>query len=282
MKADNSEFKFFSMGIVTETKKENSDQIRVTPIEDFQQAKGYLNENKRNYEIELPDAQGKKRKTKSTGEDIIVASWLPMGQSNRMTSPNVVANETVILYKYSDTDSYYWDTCMREPSLRRLEHVVHGYSNLKSGMTPFDKKTSYWSEWDTINKVVRLHTSKSDGEPFEYDAIIDTKQGVFSFTDDIKNFFKLESKISKWTLETLDKIYITDNSHTEYILLDKSTGTIKVVTKKGVTIQHTGAGAHVTIKENGAIVAHSPSSIDLHAPSITFHGATSQTGYSKA
>jgi phage baseplate assembly protein gpV len=74
-----------------------------------------------------------------------------------------------VLFKFGDVDEYYWTTIFREPGIRRLENVIYAFSNLKSGLTEFDKNTSYWLQVDTIHKKVHLHTDNK-GEVIQIDA----------------------------------------------------------------------------------------------------------------
>lgn len=47
------------------------------------------------------------------------AKWLPLGHSNRLkAAPDLVKNETILLFKFGDVDEYYWTTIFREVELR--------------------------------------------------------------------------------------------------------------------------------------------------------------------
>jgi phage baseplate assembly protein gpV len=184
LKEQISELRLYSLGIVTENKPEGSDYILVTPIEKINiQEPGYINEVERTYQSTLKDVDDKENKAEIKATNKIRAKWLPFSDSNRMTAPDVVAGETVILFKFGDVEEYFWTTIFREPKLRRLENVVYSYSNIKNGLTPFDLKTSYWMQVDTKNKKVQLHTANNDGEYTSYDISIDTKNGNLTITD---------------------------------------------------------------------------------------------------
>lgn len=188
-----SKFKPYSLGIVLVDKAAKSDNIQVVPIEELHLDNGLITGQIRKFDIKAPDHKGIKRSTKIEGGSMLVAKWIPYCHSNRMTAPDVIKNETVMIYRYADTDEYYWDTIFREPNIRRLETVCYAYGDLPSGLEPFDKSSSYWIEWDTVNKHVWLHTSTSDGEPFAYDVEINTGKGYINVRDSVGNYIELES-----------------------------------------------------------------------------------------
>lgn len=188
-----SRLKLYSLGIVIETKPRGTDYIEVSPIEDLPFADGLIADIKYKYDVTLPDAQGIARSSKIQGNNQLKAKWIPHGHSNRMTAPDVVKNETVIIFRYADTDEYYWTTVFREPNIRRLETVLYAYGDIPSGLIPFDKDSSYWCEVSTHDKYIHVHTAKSDGEPYEYDVKIDTATGYVLVKDDIGNFYRLDS-----------------------------------------------------------------------------------------
>ncbi|NTW91808.1 MAG: hypothetical protein HGA35_07770, partial [Erysipelotrichaceae bacterium] len=131
-----SELKLYSLGIVVENKPVGADIIMVSPIEVLNiQGAGSIKDASTKSEGTLKNADDKNFATEMKSSSYLKATWLPLGNSNRITSPDVVANETVILFKFGDVDEYYWTTIFREVELRRQETVLYGFSNLKSGMS---------------------------------------------------------------------------------------------------------------------------------------------------
>jgi len=188
-----SKLKLFSLGIVIHNKERNSDLIKVTPIEELTLVSGLIADQKYKYDVTTEDHKGTTKSNKVEGDNILIAKWLPFGHSNRMTAPDVIKNETVIIFRFSDTDEYFWTTIMREPKIRRLETVNYSYCNIPKGLEPFDKESSYWIEYSTHDKYIHLHTSKNDGEPFTYDVKIDTAAGIIDIKDDVGNFIEFNS-----------------------------------------------------------------------------------------
>lgn len=189
-----SKLKLYSLGIVIKDKQRGSDLISVLPIEELPMSDGLIKDAKKEFKAKGVDSKSVSKISSVEGNLELIAKWIPFGHSNRISSPDVIKNETVILFRFADTEEYYWTTIFREPSLRRLETVLYAFGNLSKGMIPFDKDSSYWLEVSTHDKYVKLHTSKSDGEPYEYDVIINTDTGSIELKDDIGNVIRLTSK----------------------------------------------------------------------------------------
>jgi len=136
------------------------------------------------------------------------AKWLSIESSNRITAPDVVEGETVLLFKYDKIDEYYWITIFREPTLRRLEEVVYAYSNLKDGLTKFDRNSSYWIEYNTKKKFIHLHTSDNDNEASRYDIKINTKYGIVTIIDKQKNEIRLNSPTGELDVNINNKVQV--------------------------------------------------------------------------
>lgn len=204
MQADRaSGLQMYSQGIVAKDKPFGTDIIEVTPIEEFSGVKGRLADASITSNTSMKDASGNSIKGNVKGGFTIKAKWLPGDTGgNRQTAPDVIEGETVDIYRFADTQDYYWKPSFREPTLRRREHVVYTYSNLPSGHAAYDLDTSYWAVVSTIKKIVALHTSSNDGEPFSYDAKFDTKSGFFIITDDIGNSIEINSKSKTITIKT--------------------------------------------------------------------------------
>lgn len=194
-----SKLQLYSLGIVVEDKARNSDIIQVYPVEQLPMIDGKVSDFKPKYKATLPDAKGTLKSSKVEAAAVIEAKWIPYSHSNRMTSPDVIKNETVLIFRFADTEEYYWTTVFREPSIRRKETVVYAYGNKSAPLDTWDKNSSYWLAVSTHDKYMHLHSSKSDGEPFEYDIKVDTRNGSVEVKDDVGNFFKLDSRPGKIT-----------------------------------------------------------------------------------
>jgi len=205
-----SALELYSLGAVVETKVYGSDIIKVTPIEDFAFETGFLNEIKKKHNVVIPDSIGRTKKANVEGGVTIEAKWIPFGHSNRISAPDVVKNETVILFRFGSNDTYYWTSVFREPSLRRLEKVLYAWSNIRDGIGKkvFDRLTSYWMEVSTFDKWIWIRTNKNDGEPFAYDVKIDTKKGNVKLWDSAGEYIEFNSATGTLTAKMNRKIHL--------------------------------------------------------------------------
>lgn len=195
---DISRLRMYSLGIAIFDKERDSSEIIVLPIEELPYSDGMVKDIKKDFKASTVDHKNISRSSKVTGTHQLTAKWLPYGHSNRASAPDIIKNETVLLFKYSDTEEYFWTTIFHEPELRRLETVLYTFGNIPKGIKKFEKDTSYWVEVSTHDKYIHIHTSKNDGEPYEYDITLDTEKGTFELKDDIGNFLYLNSGEHRW------------------------------------------------------------------------------------
>lgn len=188
-----SGFRFYSFGIVTEDKTDDGDYIKVTPIEELPLVKGKLSEATFDYSSKGTDHIGATVNTKVKGIAYVIAKWTGLESGNRNTAPNVYEGETVVLLKFASTDDVFWCDLFREPRLRRLENVIHCFSNQSKKGEPYDLDSSYFMQVSTRDKLIHLHTSNNDGEPVTYDFILNTGRGTFQVIDSNKNEMFLDS-----------------------------------------------------------------------------------------
>jgi len=206
-----SKLTFYSLGLVAANKALNSHVIEVTPVEDFPMLNGEITDNIEKYTSSTKDAQGSAKNTEVNTTASVKAVWLPINNSNRKTSPDVRRGETVVLYKFGDSDKYWWNTLFDDNKLRRLETVVYAFSNNSKENIADTAESTYYLEVSTHRKLMHIHTSKNDGEPFAYDVQIDAKNGVITITDDADNFIILNSKDRRLVLHNADGSVIDVN-----------------------------------------------------------------------
>lgn len=204
-----SGFRVISLGTVVEDKPAGSFVIKARPDEHSSLDNGDITETSRQYNVDLPDAKGIPRPSTLTGGSVIEATWRPVGGGgNQMTAPDVVSGEAVVIYGYADTQDYYWDKHGSEPGLRRLEHVVTAFSNLRSGRTAFGPDSSYSMTWSTREKYVQLQTADNDGELAAYNILLNTGEGTLTIQDNLGNTLTLDSTKGKLTAEINEDIVL--------------------------------------------------------------------------
>lgn len=211
---DYSGLQFYSLGIVSKDKVRGDDCIEAMPIEKLPLELGDVGGQTKQKQSSLPNQHGVTKSASVKGGAVLVAKWIPFGDSNRETPPDVVSGETVMIWSYADTNDYYWTTTFREPSLRRQETVRYVYSNQPSGRAKYGEDTSYWLEWSTDDKHIRLHTSINDGEPAMYDLTINTKEGSIELKDDLGNSIFLDSVRGDLTTTTENSVTVNTKKYT--------------------------------------------------------------------
>lgn len=207
-------WRFYSLGIVVDDKVEGSDVIIVTPIEDFTMELGELSSTDRKKEATMANSSGVKKTANIEGGSTVEATWVPLSDPNRDNSPDVYRSETVMLYKYADTQDYYWSTFFREPGLRGRERVRTALSNKDAGGESYTPDSSYWVEIDTKYKHLKIHTSDNDGEPTTYDLTINTKEGTVLLEDKLGNRILLESVPGHLEVTTENSVTVNTKRYT--------------------------------------------------------------------
>lgn len=189
-----SRFHFHSAGIVAANKELSSKIIEVVPIEEYPMFDGELSNEKIEYKTDSKDSQGSAYQITLDTTPSISARWLPFGASNRLTAPDVRRGEMVMIYRFGDSDKYYWQTLKDDNRLRKLETVIYGWSATKNEDDDIGPDKMYYVEVSTHQKLIHIHTSKENGEPFSYDIQINTDKGFIRIQDDDGQFIVLDSK----------------------------------------------------------------------------------------
>jgi len=206
MKAD---FKFFSFGMVYLDKEKGSPIIKTFPIEHMASYAGELG-TKKKIKTEMDVEKYSKQKFDVELEQIIDATWIPIGQSNRLTPPDASHGETVMLYKYGESNIIFWDTIGNESDLRKKEHIRMVYSNTSKFKEHLTPKNTYWQSVDCFDKFVKvIHTSDNDGELTTFDIDIQTEKGVLSVYDGRGNYIRLNSADDSISVKANKTVNIT-------------------------------------------------------------------------
>lgn len=202
---ESSELRKYSTGVVvkgnstisaTTGNVSNSSQITVSPIETM------------NAQKQGPIEQF----------NTVTAEWLAISQPNRASVPNVYPNQSVMLYKYANTEQYFWVTMRHEADLQKAETVTYAYSNI-----PQDEG------WETDTKPVSMNSNNSyfvniggsgifittpnnRGEITKYKISVDCKNGKISILDDFQNTISLDSKKGNLLANTNKRIHLKSGS----------------------------------------------------------------------
>ena len=191
---ETSALRLYSIGIVVEgvNPKGPPDEILVSPVESMNiQTPGLIVTPKKEFRAGHPDEKGNTAKNTIKSQDFVRAKWICFGGSNRVTPPTVYPNESVILFRFSNHDEYYWTPLKHEPELRKQESATFAFSNIphtkgwKDGKPiAYDKSTSYWFEVDAVKKLASFTTPKNNGEKAVYTIAINGQTGSLLLSDD--------------------------------------------------------------------------------------------------
>jgi hypothetical protein len=240
-----SNFKKVSMGIVLADKPADSWEIEVKPHESNGLSDGLLST-----EIKTQEVTGVNHAGESYSETVnavhgILAKWYP-DQANRLSAPDVKAGELVELWKYADSDQYYWRSSNLNHANRDKETITIAAANKpKKDKLKLDATNSYFMEMCTRTKQVTLKTNKSDGEPFAYTIQVNTKTGAVVITDDVGNYIQLDSEEN--TIELFSNagssVKVNENIlfETNGNIVGTAKGNIDFTAKGSVTMKATGA-----------------------------------------
>jgi len=210
-----SVFTLYSVGLVAVNKALGSNEIEVTPLEKLPMTDGEVTDNASTSTVKAADKEGEAYQAESVTTLTVKASWLPLSATNRVTAPDVRRGEMVRLYQMAndgDSGVYYWCTLKEESGLRRLETVRYAYSGtVDESVKVLTRDNSYYLEFSTHNQTVSLHTSKANGEPYAYDVQINAKEGRVLITDDVGNYWMLDSKNTNIRAENIDGTWLELN-----------------------------------------------------------------------
>lgn len=247
-----SAFVLYGLGRAANNKALNSKELEVTPIEQLHMLDGELVSLPFDSEVSGQRSDGSQYTAKVMLNAALTATWLPMG-SNRKDPPDVRRGERVFIYRYGDTDQYYWKETGWDDHLRRLETVHYRISATADQNADMEDPNNYYHiAVSSHAKMIHIETSRANGEVAKYAVQFNLDEGVFVLSDDHGNFCQLESPAKIWSMQngdgTLwqlkkkeiygyapDKMYvIAENKihfQTKDFLLETQTGHIDASTK---------------------------------------------------
>lgn len=199
---DPSKFHFFSFGVVAANKplydKDGMpcDMVEVFPKEIFTMSAGEVTDNVETITTKGKDADGQDYTGETKTKASLSCKWLPIHEPNRITPPDVRRDEQVMIYRYGDTQFYFWSTAFNN-MIRKLETAVWWFSGTPKDGKDADKKRTadngYFLEVSTHEKHVIFSTSNKNGEVARYYIQIDGGNGNMIIKDDQGQEIMIES-----------------------------------------------------------------------------------------
>lgn len=179
----------FSVGIVAENKRRDSEFLEISPLEVLPMMDGPLSQSTEEHRAASSDSDGLAYEENTVMTATLRAKWRPMnGGGNRMTPPDVRRGEEVMIYQMGDSDEYYWDTMSNLNANRKLETATWAFSGTK------DEQDTDSTPENTYNFTVSTHegklgfqTSQKNGEKTIYTVEFNTKNGTIDIKDSAGN-----------------------------------------------------------------------------------------------
>lgn len=264
--SDESKFDFYSMAIAAENKDDGRNWIlEVTPYEMTTMMDGELNARGETQESTGTDAAGKVYADKVVTGNSIPAEWIGLGESNRLTAPNVRRGEELILYTYGDTGKVFWEPRNKNSHLRRLETITWAFSGTRDeGVKQLTEENSYTVELSTHEKHILISTSNHNGEKCRFFLQINPGKGIATLADDKDNEITIDSVGSRISLI---------NGENVEVHLDRRNLNVKVPGNETHTVE-----GNVVINVSGNAQISAKGGVSITAPTIELNGSTSIKG----
>jgi hypothetical protein len=237
-----SKLHLYSLGILATNKPLASDEIEVFPIEVSMMVDGELSDNREKLAASASDNDGSAYSVEVDTANTIKATWLHLGRGNRVTSPDLRRGDPVVVWRFGDTDKFYWEE-RDDLNLRRLETVLWRFSATKEEGATLTDKNSYYVEVSTHKKLIHIHTSEANNEYCGFDLQINTDEGFIQFQDTKENTILLNAKENQIELQNGDGSFFNMIGKKLFIqtddLIDIKTKTLNVtatdITTKSTT-----------------------------------------------
>ena len=190
-----SAFKPYSIGQVVDNKTLDTDEILVVPIEITPFIDGELSSDVQEIESKGENHEEEEYTIKIKRSDVIRCKWLKWG-GQRATAPDVRNGMRVMIYRFSDSNHFYWTSLGLDDHLYRLETIVWLVSDDPDGTgnTPKSIDNSHSITMSAHDKYIQLKTVNTNGEEFTYNFKFDLEASVVTLTDDVDNYIYLDSK----------------------------------------------------------------------------------------
>lgn len=193
-----SKMHFYSKGKVAANKPLDSFDIEFWPYEINPMASGEITDDVQKIETEGEDSTGGKFKTNVDTTVSLKATWLPFGQDNRITAPDVRRGEEVMIWQFADDiDNLWWTSMERGIDLRRLETVIFAISGTKAEDTKPTADNTYFLEMSSHKGAITFHTSQGNGEPFAWDFQINAGDGNAVLKSSAGDHISVDSKTAE-------------------------------------------------------------------------------------
>lgn len=167
------------VGTVASTKQTNTNEIMVYLPSMAPAADGRVVATAKEVEKKSQNAYGEETTSRVLTSNTFPAVWRAMGDSNRITPPDVREGSQVSIYQVAGQNTYYWTTFGINAETMRLETVIMGFqANPGQGDdTPFNIDNFYTMTVSTHEGFVALRTTQANGEKAAFEVKVDGMNG---------------------------------------------------------------------------------------------------------
>lgn len=199
-----SGMRLYAMGRAANNKALNSKELEVTPIEQLSMLDGELISLPFDSEVSGASPTGGEYSAKAKLNAALTATWFPLN-SNRKSPPDVRRGERVIIWRYRDTDQFYWTETGWDDHLRRLESVHYRWSATADEAADMEDPANYYHlHISTHEGLIHLETTNKNKEKAVYALQLNTKDGLIVLSDNHGNFLQLDSVGKIWSMQNGD------------------------------------------------------------------------------
>lgn len=269
---------FYAIAVVAENKPLTTNKIFATPVEIVNFSQGELKADRADVEVKGVDASGKEYQLKVRAVGAQEYDWLPCGYQH--TAPDVRRGERVFIYRYADTDKFYWVESGLDRRFRRLETTTYMWQADPDAKDddPWTEENCYMLEVSTHSKLVTFSTSQKNKEPFKYVFQLNTAEGFFSITDQDNNVIQLNSA---------EQIIHLQNKNGTHWVLDKDNlvgkAIANIIVEAGEGISFTSKTFSIKAEESISFdtkvwAVKATTSTAIESPTIKFKGNIEHEG----
>lgn len=275
-----SQLHLYSLGILAANKPlraadgSYNEEIEVVPIEVSMMVDGQLTDDKTTLSAAAQDSSGAAYSVEVDTSNSIKATWMSSGRGNRLTAPDLRRGDTVEIWRFADTDKFYWKE-YGDMNKRRLETVVTRFSATKDENATLGPDNSYHVEISTHEKQLTLHTSQANDEFCGFDIQLNTDQGFLQIQDTVGNSFTFNSSENQIEMLTADGGHFNLISKSLYIDgLDLMAFNAKKMTFNGDELDTTVT----TVNTQASTITTKTDTNNLTATNNNITATTSHTG----
>jgi len=184
-----SKLHIYSLGKAAVNKERSSNKLIIVPLEHMLMVDGEISINSTNVDVTGTDGLGQTYATSMTTDYTIEADWLPLSPGGyQQTAPDIRRDERVLIWRFADSNNFFWTETGLDNHLRKLETVCQMYSDTTDEEDQvLNPNNSYVYTLSTHEGHVTFTTANTNGEPTRWAFQLNTKDGTFLLTEDNKN-----------------------------------------------------------------------------------------------